>query len=1092
MTSEVTERLVLVAASASARLAAAQEWLGSRSGALLVAPTRGAADDLVRPCARIGRGLFGVHRLTLRQLAADLSIFELAQRGRVPVSSLAATALAARAGAVCAAEGSLGYYEPVVAFPGFARAAARTLEEIRAEQVGQDALSEVGVAGADLARLEAGLADAERRWLLASEAQMWSCAIARLTAGGHRLAGLPLLLIDVTPRTGSERRLVRALAEAAPSVLATVVRGDQEALAALQEAVGGRVRELDSGVPETRLQRLRRDVFDGNDSAGLVTDDSSVTLLSAPGEGRECVELTREMQRLAGTGIAFDRMAVLLRDPDSYLPLLEEALERASIPAYLTRGTVRPHPGGRALLALLACAAEDCSASRFAEYLSLGQVPTPDAAGAPRRIERPWVEPAGDQLVFKTLELEAPPPAAAGPDDPDAPVAGGSLRTPRRWEQMLVDAAVVGGRDRWERRLTGLRAELELRMRELDEDDSHHDYLANQVEGLWHLERFALPVIERLAALPEQATWGEWLRQLAELAAMTLQRPEPALGVLAELEPMEEVGPAGLDEVRTVLQGRLSLLRSEPEGHRYGKVFVATIEEARGRAFDVVFLPGLAEGIFPKRAFEDPLLLDAQRQRIDPALPTQSTRNERERLLLRIAVGAAEERLVVSYPTLDTAQGRARVPSFYALDVLRASEGALPSLPDLKARAASGSSARVGWPAPRQAADAVDVTEFDISYLVPFLTGARSDGELSGIRGRARFLLETNQHLARSLRTRWQRWNRSFWPADGLVDPDEEALEAIRRHRPVHRSFSPTALQQYAACPYRFLLYAVHRLRPREEPVPLEQMDPLTRGSLFHEVQYNLFVELRDTGNLPITQQNRDRVMAIADRLLEAEASDYADKLAPAIARVWNSEISGISTDLRGWIREVADAGERWQPTYFEFAFGLGRARGRDPLSHRDEAVVLDGYRLRGSIDLVERDPERDAWRVTDHKTGRAPRERFLVLKHGEVLQPLLYALAAEYHLDGSVETGRLSYCTRRGDYETRDVELNSENRSKIGTALGIVDRALASGFLPAAPRPRACEWCDFVSVCGPYEQIRLRGKDHSRLADLEQLRGAP
>ena len=93
-----------------------------------------------------------------------------------------------------------------------------------------------------------------------------------------------------------------------------------------------------------------------------------------------------------------------MRDPDAYLPLVEEALRRAGIPAYFTRGTVRPDPAGRAFLALLDCRAEDFSASRFAEYLSLGQVPLTDETGAPPEVEEvPWVAQEGEQMVFKTL-----------------------------------------------------------------------------------------------------------------------------------------------------------------------------------------------------------------------------------------------------------------------------------------------------------------------------------------------------------------------------------------------------------------------------------------------------------------------------------------------------------------------------------------------------------------------------------------------------------------------------------------------------------------------------------------------------------------
>ena len=37
-------------------------------------------------------------------------------------------------------------------------------------------------------------------------------------------------------------------------------------------------------------------------------------------------------------------------------------------------------------------------------------------------------------------------------------------RAPASWEKLLVDAAVIGGRDRWRRRLRGLEREFELRL----------------------------------------------------------------------------------------------------------------------------------------------------------------------------------------------------------------------------------------------------------------------------------------------------------------------------------------------------------------------------------------------------------------------------------------------------------------------------------------------------------------------------------------------------------------------------------------------------------------------------------------------------
>ena len=1175
--------------SAARRLLAAQEWLASQleasappprpgSGTLLLAPTRGAADDLLRRAVAAG-GACGVYRTTLPQVAAELAIPELAAAARAPVSALGIDALAAHAVSICLERNQLRYFRPVAELPGFARAVGATLSELRKGGVEAKALAAVGRAGRDLEALLSVFDDALSRWGLVDEADLLRLAARRVERAQGRAAGivgLPLLLVDLSPASPVEERLLAALSAAAPAVLATAVDGDDKGCAALQRSLGCEPEDLDlersAGVSigsTTRLERLRRTVFRADHPGGNVGDDDgtravgppastapadhddapprlpgmelddSLDVLSAPGEGRECAEIARRVLEHAAAGTPFDRMAILLRDPHAYMPLLEEACRRAGLPVHLTRGAVRPHPSGHAFLALLSCASEGLSASRFAEYLSLGQTPVPDAEGRPRLVEVPWVEAEGAQLVFKTL-VEPPteaelvavastattqpadisgPTDLADPFDPadgtadTSPVLAGTLRVPRHWERLLVDAAVVGGRERWRRRLRGLRAELRLQLESRDEpDDNRAAHIRRRLARLHNLESFALPVIDALATLPgsaaaalegapgQGASWGTWLEALRRLAMLTLRHPELVLGVLAELQPMDSVGPVLLDEVQRTLHERLSTLRVEPGSRRHGRLWVASIDEARGCAFDIVFLPGLAEGLFPRRIGEDPLLLDNARDLLQAALITKEERYQHERLLLRIAAGAARRRLVVSYPTLDMAQGRARVPSFYALDVLRAAEGRLPDIEELQARAAASTSSLLGWPAPQDPARAIDEAEFDIAYLEPLL--ARSPNDIAG---RARFLLGTNPHLDRALRARWHRWKQPFTPADGLVEPGAAALTALSGHRLTERSYSPTALQRYAACPYQFLLHAVHRLRPRPEVVALEKLDPLTRGSLFHEIQHELLIELRDRSLLPVTADNRAEVFDVADAVLQRVAAVYQERLAPAIPRVWRNEIQAIGTDLRGWLQRVARDDGDWMPAHFELAFGLGTQPGRDEASQPDEVVVLGGVRLRGAIDLVERrrvpgtskavggdETAAPTWRVTDHKTGKAPRERFLVLRGGEVMQPLLYALAAESLLEGPVASGRLFYCTRRGEYETREVELNADTRARVEQALGMIDDDLAAGFLPAAPRDGACRYCDYRIVCGPYEEIRLRRKDQGRLARLRLLRGTP
>src|SRR5208337_3322115 len=128
---------------------------------------------------------------------------------------------------------------------------------------------------------------------------------------------------------------------------------------------------------------------------------------------------------------------------------------------------------------------------------------------------------------------------------------------------------------------------------------------------------------------------------------------------------------------------------------------------ARGMEFDVVIVPGLAERMFPRKLTEDPILSDAARSRLSLYLARNDRRVGAERLALRIAAGSARERAMFSYPRVDLDQGRPRVPSFYALEVLRAAEGRLPGFDELANRAASQPT-KLSWPAPANPADAID------------------------------------------------------------------------------------------------------------------------------------------------------------------------------------------------------------------------------------------------------------------------------------------------------------------------------------------------------------------------------------------------
>ena len=1044
-----------------------------RSEVLILAPTRAAANELA--IGAFDQGSPGVHALTLIQLAANLAAQPMGQRGLAPISRLGIEAIATRIVHAALRAKGLRYFSPVAETPGFPRALAKTISELRLQGIAAGDLAPTGAPGEDLALLMRLYEHELEERSLADLPMLLGFATGEVSGDGHRLVGLPLILMDLTVESASHERLLAALIARAPAVLATAITGEEQSAGRLL----GIVPEDVDTAPRTTLDRVRKWLFASEQPPAAAPDRD--LLFSAPGESLECVEIARRIRALAAERTPFDRIAVLLRNVEQYQPLLEEALRRAATPGYFSRGAARPDPDGRAFLALLACAGEGCSASRFAEYLSLGQLPPVDENGAPVKPTPKWAAPDDEILAnFPSAAI------ALAEEPPPEPLT--TLAAPTGWEKLLVDAAVIGGHDRWARRLRGLRAELQAQLRDLDkEDETHRPHIERRMEQLARLEHFALPLIDTLGALPQSALWGEWLDRLSELAQIALPRPESVLAVLSELKPMSEVGPAPLDEVYDVLSEKLGRLRTDPPQRRFGHVFIGEIEEARGRAFDVVFLPGLAEGLFPRRALEDPLLLDQHRENLSAKLNTQEQRTARERMLLRSAAAAATGKLVVSYPRMDVTQARPRVPSFYALEVLRAAEGRLPSLREFRERAATSAPTRLDWPAPLDPAIAIDDAEYDLASLQTALK--LSGGEA---KGSARYLVEVNQTLARSLRARGRRWRNRWTPADGLVDPDPATLQALRSHRFSERSYSPSALQHFAACPYRFLLQAIFQLRPREAAVHLEQMDPRTRGALFHEVQFELFRALKQDGLLPLDAARLAKALDLADQVLDRVAAQFEDDLAPAIERVWKSEIEDVRTDLRGWIQQVVSSPPEWVPLHFELAFGLAAGQHRDPASTRGEVAILDGIRLRGAIDLIEKHSTREILRVTDHKTGKPPQSIPQYVGGGAILQPLLYALAAEQLLERPVECGSLFYCTQRGDFSSVSIPVDTRGRERLSRVLATIDHAIEEGFLPAAPQAGACAICDYRPVCGPYEEQRSKRKQPDRLEPLITIRNLP
>ena len=536
-----------------------------------------------------------------------------------------------------------------------------------------------------------------------------------------------------------------------------------------------------------------------------------------------------------------------------------------------------------------------------------------------------------------------------------------------------------------------------------------------------------------------------------------------------------------------MLADRLLSLEVEPPANRYGRVFVGSPHQARGRAFKVVFVPGLAERMFPQKLREDPLLLDDLRQRArKPICPLQGDRAELERLLLRLAVGAATDRLYVSFPRIETSEARARVPSFYALEIMRAVTGRVPDHQTLERMAAQESQASLAWPAPADAADAIDDFEHDLSVL------------------RGLMLSDDRRQRPRALHAHAERLPEAI--GHRALGACAERMVAVRRPRPRHRcdaAVPPDAAAERAA------VFGVGAAEVRRVSVPVlpvggvssrRRWKSRSRCSAWtRSPREACSIRCRPSSSarlqkakLSIATGTRDRVLETLDDTLTRIAAEYYERLAPAIDRVWQDEIASIRTDLRVWVDQLATNTE-WEPWLFEFAFGLPGQPGHDPSSLPDPVTIDGRFILRGSIDLVERKPGTKILRVTDHKTGKNRSAKGSIIGGGAQLQPIIYSLAVEEATGCTVESGRFSYCTTAGGFTDHAVPINERTRRMGIEVLEIIDRAVELGMLPPAPAEQGLRHVATFCRCAARIRSGARNrKSHKEIADLLELRERP
>lgn len=1106
---------------------------------VVLAPTFLLCQHLKRTLAATGAGHAGVRFMTMAELARVLAERAMRSEGRSPLPDGASLVLWRRA---VAALPPGGFFERIRGAHGFPAAARATIRDLK----------EAGLTPSVLERRAAGESRLARK--LRDLVVLWRRVEQRVAEAGFHddldlfreaaelaaeapfLEGAAAFLYGFYDLPRAQRRLVEGFLK----------RGIAAAFVPWAEPEPGDA-DADTEDRAFAYAESTRDFLQGtlelypddDDGAPAAKPLPAFSVIAAPGESREALEIARVIATAPG---ALRETGVLLRAAGAQGPLLDETLEDAGLPRYL----VDPMPLGRlpsarALLLMLEARRQDFPRTLVMELLTTARVKFTDLIG-----------------------------------DPDAPV------TPGVWDVLAREWGIVGGVADW-------RARLQSGIRELERDVSREGdgvdapARSGAAERLRRASAFRA-LIEKLLRLlgdvPERAAWSAIAVAIGEVFERVFE-PGPDLehvrAVLATVARLDALGarpdgswaPDGtgtLAEVGELIAEALSAPSPAEERFEGPGVLVGDLMKVRGIPFRTVIVPGMIEGVFPRIARPDPLLTDRERRQLnaelasaldgpdafalddatdddggeadlaedlgaDGPLALKGASAAEERLLFRLAMDAASERVVFTLPRLDPATGRDRVPSWLLMKLLERAHGRTEAL----TVAEFASSPEVRWvkldPRPESPEVAVHALERELADLSLALDGGDAVAA-ARLMARSPF----GRSVVAAERARWGE--KRFTAYDGWIAPPEGASAEWRAAvakvalKP-GREMSPTRLESFVKCPYQYFLKYGLGLDPLEEPERRMTIDPRDRGELIHKVLEKFWHAEKLAGRLPLHEPDLPDALVRLDGLFETYVAEFETNGITGPKLLWEAEKKEMSSDVAQAVTQTVtlDGEEGWAPAEFELGFGeessqaaaaasaaapLGAPRGgrtsKSASASRQlslfDAVAAgpsapagagrvslpdagggDPFLFRGRIDRVDFTPGHARGRVVDYKTGKA-RLSFKTPKKdaepklflgGSALQLPIYVLAAKQRFPEVKDWEAVyDYCTRRGDFARSRIPVTDETLARLSELVSWIANDTASGRYPFIADETGCTYCDYREVCGPAHDVAFAVKSAS------------
>ncbi len=416
-----------------------------------------------------------------------------------------------------------------------------------------------------------------------------------------------------------------------------------------------------------------------------------------------------------------------------------------------------------------------------------------------------------------------------------------------------------------------------------------------------------------------------------------------------------------------------------PRGELINGVWVLDAMAARGFSFRVLFVVGVNDQVFPRHIQEDAFLRDPVRRLFDLTLGSKVPENavgyQEEQLLFYLLVNSASESVTILTQRSDQ-DDRSTMPSWYLSEVQRCVSDLPVTIvpkPEIQKR-------RV-------------LPQYEDRWLTPqetrlqWMLDRRLPKGFNDQDGQGWAVVQCGVACLACQESSSPRLNR-FDGVTGVLSEFWNAMES--------RGLSPTALEHYAVCPFKFFSRQILKL----DAVGLSEMSsgigPRDTGNLLHLLlrecvealgMAQTSVTLRDASLSAVSEM----VTPIAERVFQ-QYERWNPTGYPLLWELQQEQL--VRTVSQVIVQDLGTGLDDWKPVAFEQAItGILR-------------VVLEegshDLRLAGRMDRLDWSPSQRQSRIIDYKYKQSlkaiPSTQTLArdVVRGKQLQPPLYLLMAE------------------------------------------------------------------------------------------------